>query len=152
MQYTTAKDISSEQALFLFKVHSKSRNTQPWLTMHAGLEIKKTLNVRDKFIIILESGVTFVMPIEQQETYEHEQVTFLCKLSKPNPVTWYKDDQEVKSGDEAFIMASDGDKYTLTIPSPTLGDAAEYTVKCGDMESSARLIVYGKKTVQNCGL
>ena len=113
---------------------------------------KKNLKTRDAFVIILESGVAFVMPIEQQETYENEEVTFVCKLSKPNPVTWYKDDQEVKPGDDAFIMASDGDKYTLTIPSPTLGDAAEYTVKCGDMESSAKLIVYGKKTVQICGL
>ena len=109
---------------------------------------KKKLKTSDNFVIILESGVTFVMPIEQQETYQHEQVTFLCKLSKPNPVTWYKDDQEIKPGDDAFIMASDGDKYTLTIPSPTLGDAAEYTVKCGDMESSAKLIVYGKKILK----
>ena len=84
------------------------------------------------------------MPIEQQEIYEHEPATFLCKLSKPHPVTWYRDDTEIKPGDDAFIMGSDGDTYTLTIPSPSLTDAAEYTVKCGDMESSAKLIVYGK--------
>ena len=87
------------------------------------------------------------MPIEQQETYENEKVTFLCKLSKPNLVTWYKDDQEIKPGDENFIMGSDGIDYTLTVPSPKLSDAAEYTVKCGDMESSAKLIVCGKQDI-----
>ena len=86
------------------------------------------------------------MPIEQQQTYENETVTFLCKLSKPSLVTWYKDDQEIKPGDEGFIMTCDGVDYTLTIPSPKLSDAAEYTIKCGDMESSAKLIVYGKES------
>ncbi len=89
--------------------------------------------------------MTFTLPIEQQDTQEGAPVSFLCKLSKPSLVTWYKDDHEIRPGDAGFVMTSQGDECKLTLTSPTLADAGQYTVKCGEMESSAKLVVHGKE-------
>lgn len=35
-------------------------------------------------------------------------------------------------------------KYSLTIPSATLEDEAEYSVKCGEQQTTAMLFVEGK--------
>ncbi len=102
------------------------------------------------FSVGAESGVTFTLPIEQRETYEREPVTFLCRLSKPGAVRWFAGDREVRAEEAeaagVLLEARDGGlEHTLTVPAPTLEHAASYTVKCGDEESSARLIVHGTR-------
>ena len=84
--------------------------------------------------------------LPEQVVEEEEPVTFMCKESQDGqPVTWYKDGHELKDGDDGCIISSDGVTSTLTLPKSEVADSSEYTVKCGDVETPAEVVVAGKQ-------
>ncbi len=93
----------------------------------------------------VESKPTFTQPLKDQTVPEDESVTLECELSKPDQkVTWQKDGKEVKPDRKRGItQKSDGRRHSLTIPKALMDDAAQYTARCGDQESKAKLEVQG---------
>ena len=90
-----------------------------------------------------EASAEFALHLEDEEVEENESATFTCQLSKPNRrVSWMKNGQDLKENGE-YHVTSDGNEHSMTISKVKLEDAAEYTVRCGDLESKARLCVKG---------
>ena len=88
--------------------------------------------------------MTVVVPLVDQKTTETHTVTLECELSKPNkPVTWYKDGAELTLSDAHYTITCDDCKYSLTIQDCTLDDGAQYSLRCGDADTSANLTVGG---------
>ncbi len=94
----------------------------------------------------VESKPTFTEPLKDLTVPEEESVTLECELSKPDQkVKWLKDGKEVKPERKKGITTkTDGRRHSLTIPKASLEDAAEYTVKCGDQETKAKVDVQGR--------
>ena len=59
--------------------------------------------------------------------------------------TWFKSQNEIDDADDKYLVESEGDTFTLTIPKSTVSDSAEYTIRIGDVESSGTLVVNGEK-------
>ncbi len=92
---------------------------------------------------IVETGVAFTQELTDQVVMETEPATFLCKLPKPQQVLWYVDGKPVKEEDENYLIESINDIHSLTVPCATVSNSGKYTVKVGDIESSAKLTVKG---------
>ena len=91
----------------------------------------------------IEASAEFTLHLEDEEVEENESATFTCQLSKPNgKVSWMKNGEDLKENEECHIT-SEGNEHSMTISKVKLEDAAEYTVRCGDVESKARLSVKG---------
>ncbi len=98
--------------------------------------------------LIAEAPVTvsLLMPLKDQTVNESESMTLTCKLStSTREVKWYRKDKVIalKSGNK-YQMMEDGSTYSLTIPSAVKADTCEYMVKCGNLESAAKVIVKGE--------
>ena len=93
-----------------------------------------------------ETPATFTAPLKDVSILEEESVVFECEMSKPNQkVKWLKAGKEVKPDKKRGIeIVVDGTKHILKIPKSQLDDTAEYTVKCGDVETKGKLTVEGK--------
>ncbi len=92
---------------------------------------------------IIEKPVEIVKQLENQECMEKKDVYISCVLSKENlSVEWYKNDELIEQ-DNKFKFIQDGKKYKLYITDVALADAAEFKIKCGDLESAATLTVEG---------
>ena len=90
--------------------------------------------------------MTFTLPLKDTVIKESETVTLECQLSKPDQkVTWYRNGKAI-TPDEHIAISADGVMHTLTINNSVLEDGAEYSVKCGDQTTSAKLTVEGWKT------
>ncbi len=77
---------------------------------------------------------------------ESKPVTLECEVTKPGQKgTWYHNGKMIKTDKNKGIHIDvKGTKHTLTIDKTSQSDAGEYTVKIGDQESSAQLMVDGK--------
>jgi len=105
-------------------------------------KIVSSENTTKAKLTVKELPVEVIIPLSDMETIENKTVTFECELSKPDQkVTWLKDGAELSLSDTHYKITSDEGKYTLTIFNCTLDDTAEYTIKCGDVSSSAKLTV-----------
>ncbi len=73
-------------------------------------------------------------------------------MSKPGQkVKWLKDGKEVKPARKKGITTkTDGRRHSLTIPRPVSDDSAEYTAKCGEEETKAKLTVEGIDHISLC--
>ena len=98
---------------------------------------------------VAEAPVSFTVPLKDTTVPEEESVTLECELSKPDQkVKWLKDGKEIKPDKKRGIeIKVDGKKHILTIPKSLVDDTGDYTVKCGDVESKAKLTVEGKNGV-----
>ncbi len=99
---------------------------------------------------IVESGVTFTQELAEQVVIENEPATFFCKLSKPQQVLWYVEGKPIKEEDENYLIESINDIHSLTIPCTKVSDSGIYTVKVGDVQSAANLIVNGNFILKFC--
>ena len=87
--------------------------------------------------------VTFTLPLKDTAIKESETVTLECQLSKPDQkITWYRNGKEIIPSGHITI-SSDGLTHSLSINKSLLEDSAEYSAKCGDQATSARLTVEG---------
>ena len=98
-------------------------------------------------MFLSESPITFSLPLQNQRVVEEHSTVFSCQLSKPRSsrhVKWFKDGKAISSEDEHFEMGWKDVTHTLCIIKTALDDAAEYTVKIGEVACSAILVVDGK--------
>ena len=92
---------------------------------------------------IPEAPAKVTKPLKDKKVKEEETATFECELSKPvKEVTWLRNGEPL-SPDDRVKVTSDGKKHTLTIDKAIVDDATKYTIKIGDVESSAKLTVEG---------
>ena len=100
-------------------------------------------------LTLLETKPSFTAPLKGITITEDESVTLECELSKPDQkVKWFKNGKEIKPDKKRGILSkTDGRKHSLIIPKTEMGDAAEYSVKCGEEETEAKLIVEGRITM-----
>lgn len=90
-----------------------------------------------------EIPVTITVPLRDTVSMVAEEATLSCELSKPNQkVQWLKDGKPIKP-DKKTKIEVDGKVHKLTIPKSEVGDAADYTLKVGDDETSGKLSVSG---------
>ena len=96
------------------------------------------------FNVIPESPVKITKPLKDKKVKEQETVTFECELSRPGKeVTWLCNGKPVTL-DERVKVTCDGKKHSLTFAKAVMDDDAKYTIKIGDIESTAKLTVEGK--------
>ena len=103
-------------------------------------------------ISLSESPITFTLPLQDQRVVEEHSTVFSCQLSKPRSnrhVKWFKDGKEISPDDDHFEMGWKHSTHTLCIIKTALEDAAEYTVKIGEVCCSATLVVNGKTTKES---
>ena len=65
-------------------------------------------------------------------------------------VTWLRNGEPL-TPDDRVKVTSDGKKHTLTIDKSILDDATKYTIKIGEVESTAKLTVEGRLEMQQWG-
>ena len=96
-------------------------------------------------LLYTEQPIEFITKLKSQEVAEDESVTFKCELSKPaKTVTWLKNGKIVESNEDHDITNVDT-QCTLTISKAQVDDSGEYSVKVGDKESTAKLVVKGEQ-------
>ena len=82
--------------------------------------------------------------LKDKTVSENQSVTFICQLSKVGQkVTWFKAGDKISGRD--YNINSNENAYSLTIPKACIDDSAEYTIRIGHLESSAKLLVLGKE-------
>ena len=111
---------------------------------------KKTKQINYQFTPakISEGPTQFVIPLEEVNVPEGEDVTFLCQVSDDKaPVTWTKDGTKLEPSDK-YILKKDGPKHTLLVKNATLDDRAVYAVELKDKKSEAPLFVEGKQNIR----
>ena len=97
-------------------------------------------------LTLLETKPSFTAPLKDITVPEEESVTLECELSKPDQkVKWFKDGKEIKPDRKRGILSkTDGRKHSLIIPKTETDDTAQYSVKCGEEETKAKLTVEGR--------
>ncbi len=90
-----------------------------------------------------------MLPLLNQSALEEEPVTLACRLNKPaQQVTWFRDGVQISPSDERFEMRTEACNYTLSIDKSEIKDTGMFTMRVGEVESSATVIVYGETTKQ----
>lgn len=85
----------------------------------------------------------FTIPLKDVKCTEHEEVSLECEISKPDRVlTWQKDGKDLPLSCR-FQVSVDGCTHKLVINDAQIDDTAEYTVKIGDQQCTAKLEVEG---------
>ncbi|CAG2223807.1 LRRK2 [Mytilus edulis] len=75
---------------------------------------------------------------------EGVEVSFECEAEKPDPVVWFKDNNEVLPSSEFIINTLNNTFHKLTIVQPNLADKGKYGIQCikkKDISSCADLDV-----------
>lgn len=82
--------------------------------------------------------------LKDEEVTEGQAATLRCELTKVAPVEWRKGSTLLRAS-EKHKMRQEGTVMKLLIQDVELKDAGEYTCVCGEQETTAALIVHGKK-------
>ena len=91
----------------------------------------------------------FTSPLHDITTQEHATVTLECAISKPEAqVIWLKQGVELQTGPK-FETIDEGAVKKLVIHDVSPEEIADYTVKIGDLTSTATLGVEGMLSL-NC--
>jgi hypothetical protein len=89
--------------------------------------------------------VTLTTPLSDQKVNEDETATFSCTLSQPGQkVEWFFGEETIKPSDNRYKISSKDKTYTLTINKSVVKDVGSYTLKCGDISTTANLEVVAK--------
>ena len=59
-------------------------------------------------------------------------------------VTWYKEGKQISPSDKHYKISDEDCTYKLVILDCTQDDQCQYTMKCGDLSTTAKLTVEGK--------
>ena len=97
-------------------------------------------------LTLTEIEPTFVVPLDDVAVTEETDVSLECELSAPEQkVTWLKNDKPVKPDKRRGVAPKAvGRKHSLSLPRATPEDSADYTVKCGDTQTTAKVTVNSK--------
>lgn len=82
--------------------------------------------------------------LKGEEVTEGQTATLRCELTKVAQVEWRKGSTLLQASDK-YKMRQEGTVVKLLIHDTELKDAGEYTCVCGERETTAALIVNGKK-------
>lgn len=82
--------------------------------------------------------------LKDEEVTEGQAATLCCELTKVAQVKWRKGSSLLKVSDK-YKMKQEGTVMKLLIHDVEMKDAGEYTCVCGEQETTAALIVHGKK-------
>jgi len=84
-------------------------------------------------------------PLTDQTVNEEETATFTCTLSQPGQkVEWFFGEATIKASDSHYKISSKDKTYTLQVNKSVVKDIGDYTLKCGDVSTTAKLDVIGK--------
>ena len=98
-----------------------------------------------EMILLLALPVTLTSPLSDQQVNEEETATFTCTLSQPGQkVEWFFGEETIKLNDSHYKISSNDKTYTLQVNKSVLKDIGDYTLKCGDVTTTALLDVIGK--------
>lgn len=84
--------------------------------------------------------------LKDEEVTEGQAASLRCELTKVAQVEWRKGSSLLKASDK-YKMRQEGTVMKLLIHDVELKDAGEYTCVCGEQETTAALIVHGKKHI-----
>lgn len=84
--------------------------------------------------------------LKGEEVTEGRTATLRCELTKVAQVEWRKGSTLLQASDK-YKMRQEGTVMKLLIHDTELKDAGEYTCVCGEQETTAALIVNGKKNI-----
>ena len=93
-----------------------------------------------------ERPVELIEPLKDVRAPEHGKATLSCKLSRPNKkVSWFKNGVELPptAAPPRYSIANEDCEYTLSIDDCSLDDAAQYSMRCQNVDTSATLTVDG---------
>ena len=95
--------------------------------------------------IFPETPLEITIPLHDTKASEHTTVTLQCEVSKPDvKVTWMHNDTEVQLGPK-YESIDEGTIHKLVIHDVTPDEAADYTIKVGDVTSTGHLHVEGRQ-------
>ncbi len=87
------------------------------------------------------------IPLKNISVSDDETAVLSCKLTRPDQlVKWYKDGKVLKGGME-YQITQDSCEYSLKIPKGKPSDAGVYTMKCGQIETSAKVMIKGENDI-----
>ena len=82
--------------------------------------------------------------METKEATVDETVEFTCEMTQPGiEVVWLKNHQPLSLTEGRYQIVNQDCSYQLIIPNVTVDDSGDYTVKVGELQSTAGLTVFG---------
>ena len=89
-------------------------------------------------------SLSFTTLLENKEAIIDETVEFRCEMTQPGmEVVWLKNHQPLSVTDGRYEIINQECSYQLIIPNVTTEDNGEYTIKAGELQSTAVLAVNG---------
>ena len=87
----------------------------------------------------------FTTLLDNKEALVDETIEFTCQMTQTGiEVTWLKNNQPLSFTEGRYQVVNKDCSYQLIISQVTLDDGGEYTVKAGELQSTAVLIVNGQ--------
>ena len=82
--------------------------------------------------------------LENREATTNQTVEFSCQMTQSGTdVVWLRNGQPLSLTEDRYQIRSQDCSYNLVIPNVTTDDAGEYTIKTGEIQSTAVLTVNG---------
>ena len=82
--------------------------------------------------------------LENREATTNQTVEFSCEITQSGiDVIWLKNRQPLSLTEGRYEIKSQDCSYHLVIPNVTTNDVGEYTIKAGEIQSTAVLTVNG---------
>ena len=96
-------------------------------------------------VVCAERPVELVEPLKDARAVERGKATLSCRLSRPRKkVAWFRNGVELTPTEPPrYSIVSDDCEYTLTLDDCRLDDAAQYSMRCQNVDTSATLTVDG---------
>ena len=86
----------------------------------------------------------FTKMLQNKEATVNETVEFSCEITQSGTdVVWLRNGQPLSLTEGRYEMVNQDCSYHLIIPNVTRDDIGEYTIKAGEIQSSAVLTVNG---------
>ena len=88
--------------------------------------------------------LSFTALLENKEAIIDETVEFTCEMTQSGvEVAWLKNHQPLSVTGDRYEIINQDCSYQLIIPNVTTDDTGEYTVRAGELQSTAVLTVNG---------
>ena len=89
--------------------------------------------------------LSFTTLLENKEAIIDETVEFACEMTQSGvEVVWLKNHQPLSVTRGRYEIINQDYSYQLIIPNVTAEDTGEYTIKAGELQSTAVLTVNGR--------
>ena len=86
----------------------------------------------------------FARMLENREATTNQTAEFSCEITQPEiDVVWLRNRQPISLTEGRYQITSQDCSYHLVIPNVTTDDIGEYTVKAGEIQSTAFLSING---------